>query len=340
MTTLSLPSLWASLRTSAPAETAGDFRMRLCHEVHDLRLFAAVAGESRDASIVVDIPERLKPQRLNRISGRRLSVQAGDMTGLPSGRLAIVVRLCDPEFEDLFAQLGADLLVGINLAPSVEAAVQSIARLIERWRRFLDQHRSALTAEEARGLIGELAVLERLIERLGPATALAAWKAPQGSIRDFECADRTIEAKTLLAAAGGSVMINDPLQLKPEPGVPLLLACQELGRSEHPQFTLPGHVWRLARRFAHDIKLAEDFDDALAASGYLPAHANLYTDAYALGPLLAFVVGPDFPRIDPGSVPPGVVRVQFALEILQLARFRVEPDAVVGPPPLPLTPQP
>lgn len=218
--------------------------------------------------------------------------------------------------------------------------MQSITRLIERWRRFLDQRRSALSAEEVRGLVGELCVLERSVDRLGPAAALAAWKSPQGSIRDFEYTDRTVEVKTILVAIGGSVRINEPMQLQPEPGVPLFLVCQELGRSDAPHNALPGHVARVANRFAHEMKLAEDYEDALAASGYLPAHAETYTEGYTLGPLHAFLVGPDFPRIHPDAVAPGVLRVQFSLEILQLSRFRVDPDPVVGPVPSSLNPLP
>lgn len=330
MTTPSLPELWASLRTSNPAETAGDFRMRLCHSVPDLRLFAAVAGTSRDAALVVEIPEHLKPRHLNAVSGRRLSLIAEALPGLPTGREAVVIRLRDPEFEDLFAQLGTELVAGVQNAASVSAAVQFIVRLIERWRRFLDQHHAALSEEEARGLIGELAVLERLAQRLDPTVALAAWKAPRGSIRDFECNDRTIEVKTFMTSAGASVRVNDPLQLEPEPGVPLFLVCQELARTQAPEFTLPGHVARVAHLFAHDLQLSEDYEDSIASAGYLPSHATLYSSSYALATTRTFLVREGFPRICPSAVPPGVLRVQFSLEILQLSQFEVDADVHVG----------
>ncbi len=326
-----LVDLWRVLRTSTPATTVGDFRMRLCHETQELRVFAAVADTVGEASVVIEIPEHLRPAASKAVSGQRFTVYAGSVPGLPKGRSAVIVRLRDPEFEDLFAQLGSDLITGIQAAPTPASAVQLIARIIERWRRFLELRRCPLSAEEVRGLIGELAILERSISRLGAAAALAAWKAPEGSIRDFEFSDRTIEVKTMLASMGGSVRVNDPLQLQPEPNVSLLLVCQELGRSEAADGALSAHVARLAQRFAYDVKLADDFCDALAASGYMPSHAELYREGYSLGPLHAFLVGPDFPRIHPGTVPPGVVHVQFSLEILQLVRFRVDHDAAVGP---------
>jgi hypothetical protein len=189
-----------------------------------------------------------------------------------------------------------------------------------------------------RGLVGELAVLERSIGRLGAAAALAAWKSPQDSLRDFEFSDRTVEVKTMLAAIGGSVRINDPMQLQPEPGVSLFLACQELGRSDSSDCLLPAHVARVGHRFEHSVRLREDFADALAASGYLPVHVESYSEGYSLGPLHAFLVGPDFPRIHPSAVPCGVVHVQFSLEILKLTQFKVNDVAVIGPAFQPLIP--
>ncbi len=325
-----LPTLWASLRTAAPAEVTGDFRMRLCHEAHDLRMFAAVAEMTRDAAIVVELPAALVPRQVTMMAGRKLSVVAGGVVGLPAGRGAIVVRLCDPEFEDLFGRLGDDLITAIQGSLSAASAVQCITRLIERWRRFLEQQRSPLSDEEVRGLIGELAILERSISRVGPETALRAWKSPLGSIRDFEFPDRTIEVKTVMSALGASVRIHGPQQLEPEAGVALYLACQELGRSESADTSLAGHIRRVVSRFAGEPSLVEDFKDALAASGYLPAHAEWYSEGYVLGPLYAFVVSPEFPRIRPSAIPPGVVRVEFSLEIPQLSQFAVDTETFVG----------
>ena len=304
--------------------------MRLLHAAMDLRVFAAVAGANQEAAIVLEIPVSLRPQPLRGVSGRRLKILASDLPGLPAGRAAIIVQLLDPDFEDLFTKLGADFVDAVSASSNATAGVHAVIRLIERWRRFLDRHSAPLSSEEVRGLIGELAVLERLSHRLTPAVALAAWKAPRGSIRDFECADRTIEVKTFMASSGSAVRISNPMQLEPEPGVPLLLACQELSRSQLPQFTLPGHIARIAQLFLQEGGSADDYEDALAASGYLPVHSDLYPDSYALGPILVHGVVPSFPRIHPANLPAGVVSVQFSLEILILSRFRVDADVEIG----------
>jgi hypothetical protein len=307
--------------------------MRLCHSTPDLRVFAAISGTRKQAAIVIEIPRELLPRNLEASTGRRLELCAAELPGLPSGRGAVVVQLRDDQFEDLFEQLGMCLLNEIRANDSASDAILGTVRQIERWRRFLERHRLALSPEEVRGLIGELSILERLIMRIGARAALASWKAPAGSIRDFECPDATIEVKTFMNSTGASVRINDPLQLEPEPGLPLLLACQELGRSTLDQFTLPGHVARLTGHLGDDTSLREDFENALASSGYLPSHANLYQDGFALGATRVFEVRRGFPRIRAADIPASVSFVQFSIDILRLAPFAVDADATIGPPP-------
>jgi hypothetical protein len=330
----SLRDIWTALRGSESADSAGDLRMRMCHSALDLRVFAAVSGGRRDAAVVIELPEQLLPRNLDATGGRRFSLVSAELPGLPSGRGAVVLQLRDEQFEDLFEQLGNCLIDELRASTSASAAIHGVVRLIERWRRFLEKHQENLGPEEVRGLIGELSMLERLAMRIGPRAALASWRSPFGSIRDFECPSVAVEVKTYMASAGATVRINDPLQLEPDSGIPLLLACQELARSSAEELTLPGHVARTWRLFEDDIALKEDFDNALASSGYLPSHAKLYTDGYALGATNVFEVRSGFPRISAATIPPFVSRVHFDIEILPLARFSVPADTHIGPRPM------
>jgi hypothetical protein len=295
-------------------------------------VFAAIAGGDEQPAIVIEIPKKLLPHDLETAGTRRIEVAAAEFPGLPEGRGAVVVRLRDSQFEDLFGQLGVSLVQEIKVWDNARDAIHGVLRQIERWRRFLERSRQTLAPEDVRGLIGELSVLERLVSKLDAPTALSAWKAPVGSIRDFECEDLTIEVKTYMQSTGASVQINDPLQLQPEPNRPLFLACLELAGSTLTEFRLPGHVARVARCFADDLVLREDFEDALASRGYLPAHAGLYLDGYSIGSTRLFMVRDDFPRIKPTDIPPAVSSVRFALEILPLVKFAVDPVAALGQP--------
>lgn len=332
MTTRSLPELWDALRKMEPAERAGEYRLRLCSAPHGIRVFAAICGHSNDLSVVVDVPEPLRPVRLSGVQLRRVSVQVSELNGLPSARVALVLRLLDPAFEELFGSLAEDVLHSAQAAQSPGAVVAAVSDVVTRWRRFMDSHAAPLTSEEVRGLIGELAVLERLAVRLGPASALTAWRSPFGSIRDFEASTQSVEVKTYSPSAGATVRINDPLQLEPDSGIPLFLACQELGRSEAKGSALPDHVERVGRLFTGDVRLCEDYRDALAGAGYLSCHSHLYTEGFSLGGLITFLVRHGFPRVLPATLLPGVTAVRFSLTVSALDPFAVDTNTTIGPP--------
>lgn len=169
-----------------------------------------------------------------------------------------------------------------------------------------------------------------MIVRCGPSKALDAWKAPYGSLRDFECDDVTIEVKSFSAATGATIHINDLMQLEPADQRPLILACQELAQTTQVSCSLPGHVARLTRFLRHDKALAEDFEEALAQCGYLLSHAPLYTDLLALGSLHAFMVTSTFPRIAARTVPPEVTAVHYSIRVATLASFAVAVEDFVG----------
>lgn len=329
MTTLR--EAWYGLRSSeSPAHTAGDLHLRLCHVGHDLRVFAAVSGRENHLAVVIEVPKDLIPRHLAAANGRRVSIIASELPGLPAGRGAVVVMLRDNQFEDLFENLGECLVQEIRVQTSPIEAMQGVLRQIERWRRFLERRREILSQEEVHGLIGEIAILERLIHRFGLNTALRSWKAPAGSLRDFECPAMTIEVKTFMTSVGGSVRINDPLQLEPEAGVPLFLACQELARSTSAEQTLPGHIARVSRHFAQDALLTGDFQDALASAGYLPEHAGLYDESLSLGVTHVLQVREGFPRIKPSDIPSFVTNVAFSVEVFPLMRYAVAAESVIG----------
>lgn len=327
----SLRELLTALRNPERPDDAGDLRMRLCHSTGSLRVFLAVSAPERNAAIVIEMPKSLIPAHLTAAGSRCFSVVASEFPGLAAERGAVVIQLRDQQFEDLFVQLGAQILKEVSDASDAASALDAAIRVIDRWRRFLEKYRDILSSEEVRGLIGEIAILERLIRRIGPSAALTAWKSPNGSILDFECGDRSIEVKTFLMSDGASIRINDPLQLEPEPGLPLILACQELGRSSQIDLALPGHIARVSGLLATDRLLREDFETKLASAGYLPTHAAQYDQGYTLGDLRVFDVRNGFPRIRAADVPAAVKHVQFSIEVAHLRNFAVASEDVIGP---------
>jgi hypothetical protein len=173
--------------------------------------------------------------------------------------------------------------------------------------------------------------LGRLARRIGFLDALAAWRAPLDSIRDFELDSSSLEVKTYQVQAGPCLRINDPAQLEPSPERPLHLCAVRLAPTEAGR-TLPEVIQLLCDMYSSQPGGVTQLEDLLASYGYLQSQAKTYTDRFSIGPINVFAVGEGFPRIRPAEVPAGVEEVQFAIPIGAIARHEVSADEILGPP--------
>jgi len=329
MTTLS--SFWESLRNQSRTTGEHECRTRLQVTRHGTNVFAGVCGPQAQASLIVDAPEDVVRQFTRTFEGRRINVTAGPLSALGPGRWGIIIRLLDHMYEDVFAQLGECILKSVQHAPNPTQLLSGVLFQLDRWKGFFERPSRGLSNEEVRGLIGELAILERLAGRLGPESALGAWKAPAGSIRDFETATEAIEVKTYSASSGSTVWISDPLQLEQDGVRPLFLACHELVETDSEQDTLNAHVGRVAACFRAHVSLHDRYYEALAQVGFLPEQAGLYDARLALGSLLVLSVSPDFPRIKQTDIPPEAGNIRYTLKLAPLQRFSVPAFETIGP---------
>ena len=327
---MSIRDSWIQLRSSDGSPESHAFRMRLLHTVNDLSVYASVSEADHALGMVFEIPQSVQSPRLVSHNGKRVTISKVMGHGVRAGHTAVVVGLKDSECEDLFCLLCDHLLGKVAACRDGKAAIALVVDEIDRWRRFMDRHAKRLDHSAVIGLIGELAVLERLANRIGKGPALAGWRAPSGSLRDFELGSMTVEAKAYSPSHGGTVHINDPLQLEPEAGKELFLACQEVASAEDLGQRLPDHVARVRVTMGHDPGILGDFDRLLADSGYLAVHDDEYRDGYQLGVMKVFRVDSGFPRIAPESVPLGVQNVRFGLQVSSLGAFELDPDSCIG----------
>jgi hypothetical protein len=325
-----LRELWGELQTSAPSESAVGFAMRLLHVDRDVRVYAAVTNPGSEVALVVELPNVHRPKDLTRISTRTFEAVVADFPGLSAGRCAISVRLRMPEYVDLFALLGNEIVRALTLSHSTADACRAVVRSIDRWRRFVEKNRRAMSDEEVRGLIGELVVLCRASARFGHLGVVQAWQGPTGSLRDFELPDFAVEVKTYQADTGATVRINDPQQLEGTHDRPAYLAIMRLARSQTLGRSLPDFVAFAEELLKSDIAALDVFQDRLAAAGYLPSQAEHYPDRYSAAPTQMFQVTTEFPRIRPDQVPGSVRDVHFSIIVSGLTEFAVDATSLLG----------
>jgi hypothetical protein len=328
---MSIHEAWALLQSRESSVITGAYRMRLLESLGGVSIFAVVDEATKNPGLAIAIPEAARPTGLVAYSGKRVAIQHITGGGIGDGRMAILVSLRDRELADLFGTLCENLLSRVRKDPDAKSAIDSVAEEIDRWRRFMEKHHRPLNKQAVIGLIGELAVLSMLIGRIGAVAALSSWRSPHGSLRDFELPHCTIEVKAYTASAGGLVHIYDPMQLEPDSGRELLLACQEVVPAGTGEQRLPEHIARVRSQLGVDNGLVGDFDRLIAESGYLPDHEAEYREDFELGDLRLFRVVDGFPRLPPAVVPLGVSHVSFALTVASLLRYQVDNLTHVGP---------
>jgi len=323
-----LHDLWHILRQE-PFKATNDVSLRMYGEAVGVRLYAGLERNSNSPLLVLEIPKSAKPKEWSHASTSAFDAQAVALSGLPSGRIALSIKLKDSRFEDLFALLGEDIIKVVETASDEVSAVRSVVRQIGRWRKFLERGKRHLTGEEVRGLLGELAVLGQCIVKYGPGISLSAWQH-DGGLRDFEFPSFAVEVKTYQAASGAEVRINDPAQLEPATGRPLYLAAIQLSLAENTGWSLSLAVNQVNNLLAENVELHEKFFDSLALQGYLPAHAEQYPERYLISPAECYLVSDGFPRITSASVPLGLKNVVFSIQLASLGDFKVQTGEILG----------
>lgn len=250
-----------------------------------------------------------------------------------SGSVMVSLKLTDSQHRDIFHRLCLDIVRAASSARSeVEAGETFLARTW-RWHHLLrGGSDSRLSAEEQKGLIGELLVLERyLLPLFGPADATGAWVGPTGAPKDFECGRIAIEAKARRGAARPYVAISSEHQLDTSGCDALFLYVGELDVAPQDAvsaFTLTDVACRIADRIAAEApSVVERFEGQLVAAGF-SREEDYSSFQWISGPHRFLHVVEDFPRVVSSMFKSGVERVRYDLSLVECEQFRVDDDFV------------
>ena len=273
---------------------------------------------SREA-IVVDFPSgTIKPaDRLPAGGGfdvLRVPAQEG-----PEGREAIaLVRLIEGSHE-LFALMAVNVLRHLEQLGSVgpRATLDAFFVRVREWQEFMaNQRRKPLSTEKQAGLMGELNVLEALIDHTGSAlVALDGWQGPLKAAQDFHVDSGAIEVKSTAKAQGFVARINSIDQLDSDRS-PVFLCALRFAEDEAGE-TLTQCVDRL-RETMDRSGVRKQFDALLLLSRYLDEHGDRYNRRLLAGELQCFRVEDGFPCLRRATLPGQIRSAQYDLDIESL----------------------
>ncbi|HVT64529.1 MAG TPA: PD-(D/E)XK motif protein [Mycobacteriales bacterium] len=282
-------------------------------------------GTDQRRHLLVEIasdPALIRVQSLRGLSVAARRMRIGDTEGS-----WLDVELSDPRGARAFSSLCVEIVEALSASRSSDPTV--VMGVIDRWRRFWGAAHDAMRYEDVLGLFGELwLLLEWLPELTG--SAVAAWRGPLGGRHDFVTPMVSVEVKTTGVATGPVVHRIGSLAQLDEPGegqlylLSLRIVADPLGH-----YSLDAFIER-ARNAASDSggNLPDEMDSRLAAYGWTPKDAGLYSDRLRVVTQHLYRVDEAFPRLTPrsfaGAIPDGVQDLSYTLDTSACRAWLVE----------------
>ena len=240
-----------------------------------------------------------------------------------SRQTKVVLELCNTTFRELFEVVAEDVARSVLASADEVTAISAMRNRLNHWERFMrTSGLDGLSREDQIGLFGELLLLKTMIDLSVPAaTAVSAWKGPDGANQDYQLGDRALEVKATVGNAASLVFVSNELQLDETDCGRLFLAHFWLRQLDGSGQTLPQLVSEIGAML--DTSVAQEFADRLIKVGYHEVHRPLYeTKGYTERGRLYFAIEGDFPRIRRADLRPGVRAVEYRIELAGFEAFQ------------------
>ena len=249
-----------------------------------------------------------------------------------AGTRILALKLLDPSQQDIFLALCRDILSVAERVASEAEAVSVALNRTWRWHHLLRGGGRLLSAEEQKGLMGELLVLERLVlPNLGASAAVTAWRGPLGSPKDFDIGRVAIEVKARRGGGTPHVAITSESQLD-ECGVDSLflyvVELDEAPKDGEDGVTIAEVAGRIRDHLlSSDPGAAGVFDTRTAAAGLRPED-DYSGYRWLEGSDRLYLVNGDFPRIGWTELRAGVSHVRYSVSLGACESFAVPVTAL------------
>jgi hypothetical protein len=211
-------------------------------------------------------------------------------------------------------------------AKSFAIAVRDVIETYHELLRGIER----LSEQEEIGLFGELWVLDRLIDGLGEAVAVGAWRGAFSEEHDFAFPEDDVEVKTTMSETRRH-WVGTPTQLEPTIGRPLWLLSLQITTAGLGGLSLPELIASLRLRIVDGTARAA-LEESLGMLRWRDDQAALYRRRLRLRTDPAvFRVDGDFPAVTSAKL----AAAGIAVERVTALSYRIDlsglqPDA---PPP-------
>ncbi|NQD96224.1 PD-(D/E)XK motif protein [Pseudomonas sp. CrR25] len=263
--------------------------------------------------------------------GQGFLVERADSTNVGGLRLALTRQAAGSA--ELFAAMVCDVVGAIDDVAAAGVAEAKLLRVligrVVAWQQFMSRGANFLSPEAELGLAGELAIMVALLDSgVSAEQVLRGWVGPDDAPQDFLLGDGAIEVKATMSSSGFPVKIGSLEQLDDSVASPLFLAAVRFSREEGG-LTLPEMVADTERRLGGEPGSVYFLRERLMASGYYEGHSSHYTRRFEPKERRVLSVSEGFPRLTPGSVPVGITRALYEINLDHAEEFLSDLDAAL-----------
>ncbi len=238
--------------------------------------------------------------------------------------------LCrDQKLDPVFGELVSELLSRLRAGKPPGEAVSST---LEDFRTLLvSRNREEVPREKLLGLLGELHVMQRLVQAHG-SEALDAWVGPHEQRHDFRVGARAIEVKTSARSDSTQITVHGIDQLAPPRGGALLLIHLGLEETKGGNLSIGRLFDKLVQRGTSSTGLREKLQAVGCDDPYAEAW-NVYR--FNVEGEQSWEVVPGFPRLTeaemaPGGLPEGVGLIRYALDLASASSYQLTADEYIA----------
>lgn len=305
---------WSSL-TSADAEPG--WQAIPLPSAGPLQLRAGRRSPENRESVLVGFPTARLAAAEKLPEGQGFAVERADPDG--NGRLWLALTRKSSGSAELFAAMACDVVGALDDAVAAGSNEDKLLRVfvgrVGAWQEFMRKGTQALSPEAEIGLIGELTLLLLIVEAgVSAAVAVESWVGPFDGAQDFELGTGALEVKTTLSAAGFPAKIGSLEQLDDSTLQPLFVAAARLRQIESGQ-NLSNLVEEVRVAIKGEVEAERLFGERLLAAGYIDSHSDRYPRRFEQAGTRVVEVSGSFPRLTLGTVPVGITRAMYEIDL-------------------------
>jgi len=250
-----------------------------------------------------------------------------------SERNYLLFKLLNNDYKDIFSVLCEDLIMNISSVTNEDHLFRELLKRFEKWKSlFTKAAASGLSAEEQRGLFGEIYCLRKLLKFNANFTyAINSWVGPEKRPRDFQYSKWAIEVKTTHGNNHQIIHINSELQLDTTNLDHLFLYHLSLDILQHSGETLNQIIESVRCILSVDIFALIAFNTKLLEAGYFSHHLEKYESAgYFVRQNSYYWIRNNFPRIEEKDIRLGVGEVKYSIITSYCTEYKVSEEYVLS----------